>query len=317
MSFKAVADLYLTRVVEASQRPKTQLERKRHLNRDWQPFHGRPLHKITRRDVAARVQVIAEQHGPIAANRSRATLRAFYVWAMTQGLTEANPTIGTAPAAPERTRDRVLSGEEIVAVWSSAGEGDFGCIVRLLLLTGQRREEVAALRWSELNLDKALWSLPGTRTKNGLAHDVPLSTQAVELLRSVPRRAGRDLLFGAGDGPFSGWARSKERVEARMLAARRQAAADPAQVEPPPRWTLHDLRRTVVTGMNELGIQPHVVEAVVNHISGHARAGVAGIYNRATYATEKRMALQAWADHLDELLGGGKRKVIPLRARSS
>jgi hypothetical protein len=138
----------------------------------------------------------------------------------------------------------------------------------------------------------------------------------------VPRRAGRELLSGRDDGPFAAWANAKERLNARV--ARRRAEArfgrplaadeDPQTSDALPAWNLHDLRRTVVTGMNELGIQPHIVEAVVNHVSGRAKAGVAGVYNRATYAAEKRMALQAWADHLDQVLGLGERTVIPMRA---
>ena len=149
---------------------------------------------------------------------------------------------------------------------------------------------------------------------------MPLSRQATTLLRTVKVRDERELLFGRGEGPFSGWSKSRERLSARITRQRAEArrgrrldADERPRPSDAPRWTLHDLRRTVVTGMNELGIQPHVVEAVVNHVSGRAKAGVAGVYNRANYANEKRMALQAWADHLDQLLGLGERKVIPMR----
>ena len=160
------------------------------------------------------------------------------------------------------------------------------------------------------------------RTKNGLPHDVPLSTQVIALLRGVSRRDGRDLLFGAAEGPFSGWSLAKRRLDRRVARQRAEARLGrplktqerPESRDALPQWALHDLRRTVVTSMNEIGIAPHVVEAVVNHVSGRAKAGVAGVYNRATYATEKRMALQAWGDHLDQLLGLGERIVIPMRA---
>ena len=170
-----------------------------------------------------------------------------------------------------------------------------------------------------------MWSLPADRTKNALPHDVPLSHQAVAILCAVAHREKRTLLFGRGEGPFSGWSKPRERLNGRI--ARKRAATrlgrplgkdeKPEPEDALTRWTLHDLRRTVVTGMNEMGIQPHVVEAVVNHVSGRAKAGVAGVYNRATYANEKRMALQAWADHLDEVLGLGERKVIPMVAPRS
>ena len=166
---------------------------------------------------------------------------------------------------------------------------------KLLLLTGQRRGEVAGMTWGELDLDKAVWSMPASRTKNGLPHDVPLSQQAVALLRSVPRRDGRALLFGRAGGPFSGWSKSKERLDARITRQRAElrlgrplaTGESPHPDDALAPWTLHDLRRTVVTGMNELGIAPHVVEAVVNHVSGRAKAGVAGVYNRAVYAARE------------------------------
>ena len=317
----AVAQLYLKRGT-ATQKPKTQAERKRHLERDWKPFHARPVHDVSRRDVATRLQVIADIHGPIASNRALATLSAFYAWAIGQGLVESNPVVGTVKAGEERSRERVLTAEEIAAVWQDARVDDHGRIVHLLLLTGQRRGEVAGMRWCEIDLERNQWSLPPERTKNGLRHDVPLSTQAVNLLKSIERRGDRELQFGRAEGPFSGWGLPKRRLDTRIARRRAEqrlgrslaAGEKPAPADALPPWTLHDLRRTVATGMNELGIAPHVVEAVVNHVSGRAKAGVAGVYNRATYATEKRVALQAWADHLDQVLGLGKRKVIPLRA---
>jgi integrase len=333
VTFKAIADQYLEHAKKAL-KDKTYAECERHLTRDWKPCHKRPVHEIDRRDVAARLQVIAAEYGPIAANRSRATLSTFYAWAIGHGVAEVNPVIGTVPPGKESEGQRALSSAEARSVWGALGDDEFGRIVKLLLLTGQRRGEVAGMTWAELDLDKALWSLPADRTKNALPHDVPLSQQAVAILSAVPRREKevstadgprrelRALLFGRGDGPFSGWSKPRERLNGRI--ARKRASArlgrpltkdeKPEPADSLPRWTLHDLRRTVVTGMNELGIQPHIVEAVVNHVSGRAKAGVAGVYNRATYATEKRMALQAWADHLDEVLGLGERKVIPMVA---
>jgi integrase len=321
VTFGAVAQLYLQRAA-AAQKPKTLAERRRYLLRDWKPFHPSPVDGVHRREVAARLQVLADLHGPVASNRARATLSAFYAWAIGQGLAETNPVVGAARAGLERPRERVLSAAEVRAVWDACREDDHGRILKLLLLTGQRRGEVAGMAWGELDLDKALWTLPRGRTKNGLPHDVPLSRQAAALLAATLRREGRELLFGRDAGPFAAWPQAKERLDARV--ARRRAEArlgrllqqgeqpEPGDALAP--WILHDLRRTVVTGMNELGIQPHVVEAVVNHVSGRARAGVAGVYNRATYAVEKRAALQAWADHLDEVLGLGERRVVPIRA---
>jgi integrase len=249
-------------------------------------------------------------------------LSAFYAWAISQGLADHNPVVGTTRVGVERDRERVLSPAEIRDVWRSAGDEDHAQILKLLLLTGQRRGEVAGMRWDEINLDGAVWSLLAERTKNGRPHDVPLSAQATDLLKGIPVQDGRTLLFGKGSEPFSGWSRAKSRLDGRIARQRAQMRLGrPVGQDERPKpgdalvpWTLHDLRRTVVTGMNEIGIAPHVVEAVVNHVSGGAKAGVAGVYNRATYATEKRAALQAWADHLDRVLGIAERKVIPIQA---
>jgi integrase len=321
VTFQAGAKLYLKHA-EANQKPRTVAERRRHLERDFKPFNQRSVHEVNRRDVAARLQAVAAEHGPVAANRARATMSAFYAWAIGQGLADSNPVIGTSPPGPERSRERVLSSTEIRVIWEAADDHEHGRIIKLLLLTGQRRSEVAGITWGELDLDRGTWSLPGARTKNGLPHDVPLSRQAQATLRDVAVRKARELLFGRRKGPFSGWSKPRERLNIRVARRRAEerlgrplgAGERPQAGDELPPWTLHDLRRTVVTGMNELGVAPHVVEAVVNHVSGRARAGVAGVYNRANYANEKRAALQAWADHLDEVLGLGERKVIPMRA---
>ena len=283
----AVVELYVRQYVENRQRPKTQYETKRYLRTTWQRLHHVPLHRISRRDVALQLTEIVESNGAIAANRARTALHGFFVWSMQQGIADINPVAGTAAPAAEQKRDRVLTGEEMSAIWkATSGSGDYAAIIRLLLLTGQRREEVAGIRWRELNFDDATWSLPAERTKNGQAHDVPLSGVAIEILTGRERRADRELIFGEGKGPFSGWSQAKVRLD-------RRSGVDV--------WRLHDIRRTVVTGMAELGIQPHVIEAVVNHLSGH-KAGVAGIYNRAAYAAEKRAALDAWSRYLGETI---------------
>lgn len=322
VTFGAMAERYLTRM-EGASKARTHAERERHLRRHWKLFNARSIDTIGRREVAAHLHVLADQHGPIASNRARATLSAFYAWVIGQGIAETNPVVGTSRVGIERCRERVLTADDIRSVWAAVGDDDHGCIVKLLLLTGQRRGEVAGMTWSELDLDRGLWSMAAERTKNNLPHDVPLSTQVKALLAAVRRREGRALLFGEGSGPFSGWSQCKRRLDVRIARRRTETrlgrslakgeSPDPADALAP--WTLHDLRRTVVTCMNEFGIAPHVVEAVVNHISGRAKAGVAGIYNRAVYATEKRSALQLWADHLGEVLGLNEQKIIPLKAK--
>ena len=136
------------------------------------------------------------------------------------GLTRANPVIGTNKATEERSRDRVLSDAELVEIWNACRDDDYGRIVRLLILTGQRREEVGAMAWREINLASQLWSLPGERTKNRLHHDVPLSDPTTTILRSIPRRVGHDSIFGMGSGGFSGWSRAKAALDNRLNSAR-------------------------------------------------------------------------------------------------
>ncbi|MFL5337251.1 MAG: tyrosine-type recombinase/integrase, partial [Geminicoccaceae bacterium] len=313
----AVATLYLVRVVGPRQRPRTLAERKRHLERDWKPLAGVPIDSVERAQIAAHLARIAAEHGPIAANRSRGTLHALFVWAMGEGMASGNPVVGTNKPGQERSRARTLKLWELARVWQATeGPGDFNAIVRLLLLTGQRRDEVAGMRWSEVGLEKAVWSLPGRRTKNKRDHDVPLSDAALAVLAFLPRREGRELIFGKAAGPFSGWQYAKARLDKRIAGlqtedgAQDKAGPKGSVMEP---WVLHDLRRTVATLMiEEAGILPHVVEAVINHVSGH-RAGVAGVYNRATYAREKREALTRWAEWLLETLGGREGAVVPLR----
>jgi integrase len=194
--------------------------------------------------------------------------------------------MGTNKASKGGGRERVLSDEELVKIWNAAPDNDYGRIVKLLMLTAQRRDEMSSLRWSEYLTDDKLITLPPERTKNSRLHDVPLSVQAVAVLDGVSETDDRDLMFGTGEGGYSGFSRSKGAMD------EASGVTD---------WTLHDLRRTAATRMADLGVQPHVIEAVLNHVSGH-KAGVAGIYNRSTYAAEKRAALDLWGAHVQTLL---------------
>jgi integrase len=295
----ALISIYLQRRAKPRQRPRTYAATEHYLLKRWAPLHDRPLDSITRRDIATRLEEIRVGHGPIAANRARTHLNAAFIWAMRQGLLEANPVIGTEAPAEERRRDRVLSAAELAAVWKAAGDaGGFGIVVKLLMLTGQRREEVAGMLWPEIDEDRALWTIPAARAKNGREHQVPLSRQALALL---PERASRVHVFGHGrKGGFSGFSQAKARLDAA------------AGLETP--WVLHDLRRSFVTHAAELGIDPHVIEAVINHVSGH-KAGVAGVYNLAHYRPHKAAALQAYADWLEATVEGPvlTNKVVSLR----
>jgi integrase len=289
ITFERIVSQYLKRA-KTRLKPRPYNEIERYLTRYWRPLNAIPIHKIYRANVAARIGEIADEHGAVSSNRARTALSTLFTWAMGEGLAENNPVIGTNKATEEISRDHVITDAELAAIWRACRDDDYGRAVRLLMLTAQRRDEVGALEWIELNLDAALWSIPKERTKNRLPHEVPLSGAAISILLDTPRRDGRSLLFGAREGGFQGWSWAKTAMDERI-------AASGVKVRP---WRLHDLRRTAATRMGDLGVLPHAVEAVLNHVSGH-KAGVAGIYNRATYAKEKREALNAWADHVTGL----------------
>jgi len=224
------------------------------------------------------------KRGSSVANRARASLSAFYKWAIGAGLCDANPVTGSNKTAEPDARDRVLSDAELAAVWLAASKRDYGHIIQLLILPACRREEIAGLRWSEIDLNARTITLSSDRTKNGKAHVVPLSNTALEILNTMSRRPGRDYVFGMRGEAFSAWSQSKAALDSAL------------KVKTP--WRVRDVRRIAATKMADpLGVQPHIIEAVTNHVSGH-KAGVAGIYNRVTYEKEKREALDKWAAHL-------------------
>ncbi len=255
----------------------------RYINIHFKPLHGLALTGINRAIVAAQLRAIANDNGPVSADRARANLSKFFNWALGEGLVDINPVLGTNTHSDNEARDRVLSDDELVAVWKAAPDSDYGRIVKLLILTGQRRDEIGSLRWSEIDMDNKTITLGAERTKNSRPHEFPLSDEAMAILETIPQRDDRDLVFGDGKGGFSGWSAAKAALD------------EAAGINDP--WRLHDLRRTAATRMADSGVQPHVVEAVLNHVSGH-RAGVAGVYNRASYSAEKRDALDRLANYV-------------------
>jgi integrase len=279
----AVIDDYLS-VQQRTMKPRSLGESTRHLQKHWKPIHGLALAAVSRPVVAARLRAIAESSGPVAADRARSTLSAMYGWAIGEGLCEVNPVVGTNKHSEDKPRERLLSDAELVKIWKAAPDNGYGRIVKMLMLTGQRREEIGGLQWSEVEDD--LIALPGERTKNSRGHDLPLSPMALSVLEDQPHVKGRELVFGEGVNGYSGWSRSKDSLD--------EASGVKG-------WVLHDLRRTAATRMADLGVHPHVIEAILNHVSGH-KSGVAGIYNKSTYAAEKRAALELWANHLQVAL---------------
>jgi integrase len=299
-TLRAVATDYLAARAKVV-RPNTYRELERYLTGPhFKPLHGMAIDQITRRDVAARIAKITTENGSPSAAKARATLSAMYAWALGHGLCEANPVVGTIAPENVQPRERVLSDSEIVALWRVCGDDDIGRVIKLLLLTAQRRSEVGGMRWSEIDMDTGTWTLPAARSKNRRAHTLPLPQMALDIIATVPRMVGRDQVFGErAELGFTRWG-AKGDLDARLGD---KVAA----------WTLHDLRRTAATRMADIGVQPHVIEAALNHISGH-KAGVAGIYNRSSYEREVRAALALWADHVRALVEGGEKKIVPLRA---
>jgi integrase len=256
----AMVDRYLHERASKRLKPRSYEEVERHLKKHWAALAETPLRNVTRSDVAAQLGRITTASGPFASNRARAALSAFFSWAIGEGLTDSTPVLGTNKATAEISRDRVLTEEELAAIWQESGAGDYGAIVRLLILTGQRREEVGGMLWSEIDAagapGGAVWRIGPGRTKNGLPHDVPLSTAALAVLEGLERREGRDLVFGSRVGAFQGWSNAKSALDGRVSTALGRPPEAP--------WRLHDIRRTVATRLADLGVLPHVVEAVLN-----------------------------------------------------
>jgi integrase len=304
-SFEACVRKYLPWQREQV-RPSTYGENERHLLRNLAPLHGLPVAALDRSAIAAQLTRLKDAVGSRQANATRASLAKFLGWCLREGLVESNQALLTNKNAENR-RDRVLADAELVEIWRVLPDSDFGTIVKILILTGQRKSEIADLAWSEIDFDRGVINLPGRRVKNHRDHSVPLSAPVIAMLEAQRRRQGRDLVFGDGQGGFSGWSKLKLALDENILAARKKAKAPPMAP-----WIIHDLRRAAATGMAEIGVQPHIIEAILNHVSGH-KGGVAGIYNRAAYDKEKREALVLWADHVLALVEGRARKVTPLK----
>jgi integrase len=262
-----------------------------------------PAAELDRAAVVRVLDALAKDGKVAMASRTAAYGRACYQWAIRRGSLETNP-FANLPLTPVVKRERVLTDAELVAVWKATDDpGPFNAIVRMLILTGQRREEVAAMAWDEIAGDLSKWTVPGTRAKNGAAHIVPLSPQAQAIVRAAPRHEGTDLVFPGRNGPFNGFSQAKAALD------------EPGGAKD---WRLHDLRRTMATGLQRLGVRLEVTEAVLNHVSG-SRAGIVGVYQRHDYVAEKHTALTAWGEHVAAIVEGREagRNVTAFRARGA
>ena len=262
-----------------------------------------PAADLDRATVVRVLDGLTKDGKPAMAARTAAYARACYQWAIRRGSIEANP-FAALPINPTVKRERVLTDAELRAIWqATAKPGSFNLIVRMLMLTAQRRDEVADMAWSELSDDCSTWTIPASRAKNGVDSIVPLAPQVQAILEAAPRYAGNALCFPGERGAFSGWSKSKERLD------RDSGVKD---------WRLHDLRRTAATGLQKLGVRLEVTEAVLNHIAG-SRAGIVGVYQKHTWADEKRAALAAWGDRVEAIVSGAEpaSNVTPIRALSA
>ena len=292
----AVIAFYLT-YQSGHLRPRSYVEVERHLLRCCKPLHGLQLSKVDRRSVAARISEVASTSGAATGNRVRASLSALFSWAMRQGLTDSNPVAGSH-RADEQCRARVLSGPELKIIWGALGSDDYSSIIRLLILTGCRREEVGSLCWSEVTDDHIV--LPPQRTKNNREHRIPI-VGAVRAALDSRERNGVFVFGRHAAKPFSGWGVSKAGLDRRIKAAGHQ-------LEP---WRLHDLRRSFRTGLGALGVAPHVAELAINH----ARKGIEATYDKHRYEGEIKTALTLWANQVLAIVEGrDERKIVSLRA---
>ncbi|TAX71832.1 site-specific integrase [Rhizobium leguminosarum] len=311
-------DEFIKRHVEKKNRTSTITERKRLFDKDVRPKFGkRTMKSIKRQEIVAHLDEVAER-APIVANRLLSLLRKFFNWAVQRDIIDVSPMEKKIDKpSEETTRDRVLTDDEVRLLWLASGNigYPFGPMVRLLLLTAQRRSEVSGARWGEMDLagNDQQWIIPPERAKNAREHFVALAAETLREIEALPKiRPAEDeepvfLFTTTGVTKVSGYGRAKSNIDAEMLKiARKEAEAlgqSPGKVELEP-WTFHDLRRTAASGMARLGVPVHVVEAVINHRSGSIK-GVAAVYNRYDYAEEKRAALIAWADHVKGLTVDG------------
>jgi integrase len=315
-TFGAVALDYVERHHGKNSRKSTYLEAKRDIERNVLPkWRNRPIASIGRRDVLDLVDGIIARGAEVQANRTLARLRALFNWAIEKDRVAVSPVARMKLPTQEHARDRVLSDDELRWLWRACDQvgWPFGPLVKLLLLTAQRRDEVAGMEWPEINLVKRVWTIPRHKAKNDRVHDVHLSEAAIEVLRSLPR-IGDGLVFTTtGKTPISGFSKAKRRLDAAMHKANRVELSTKKGASIPG-WTLHDLRRTAATGMAKLKIFPHVTDKVLNHVSGTI-SGVAAIYNRFEYLDERRDALDAWGRYLSDLIEPATSTVVAIRSR--
>lgn len=309
-----VLNTFISRYVKPNNRASTARETERFIDNEVRVRWGsRNILSISKRDVITLLDEIVDRGAPISANRVHAILRRFFNWCLERSILDISPIANVPAPSKETSRDRVLTDVEIQLLWRACDAigWPFGPMVQLLLLTVQRREEVAGMTKAELDLNglDPIWTIPKERAKNDKAHTVPLAPSVVTLLNDLPKmKSDAGFIFTTnGSSSVSGFSKAKAKIDETMLdIARKQVEAlggEPDKIEIAD-WRLHDLRRTGASGMAALRQPIHVVEAVLNHKSGSIK-GVAAVYNRHDYAEEKRAALEVWAARVEEIISLG------------
>ena len=309
-NFGSVADRYIAYCA----RLKTGKEIARHLRHDVIPhWKARHIADISRRDVRSLLDTITIR-SPSVSRLAYAAMRGLFAWCLERDLIEHSPCQGIKAPPRSTARDRVLSDQELVTIWAAADRMGYpyGSIIKLLILTGQRLNEVCDMTWSELDLETNVWRLPKERTKNGKAHELDLSPQARDLIDQTPRSSRFVFCARGGLTGFRGYSAAKRKLD--KIIHQIRLGADPHS-PPMEHWRVHDLRRTAATGCASLGFPPHVIEWVLNHISG-ARGGLVGVYQRHQYRQERKAALITWGGQVECLVTGKlpSSNVVPIRA---
>ncbi len=329
-TFGAIAEQYikiecLERILQNGKILPPKLKRGREveriIRRELMPhWQHRPMTELRKRDAIKLTEALVDAGTPGAAHRLHEVIRRIGRWATRQDKIDLNPFTEMDRPAPKVMRERVLNPDEIAAVWRAWDTlgYPFGALGKLLLATAQRLNEVAQMRWIEIDRDNALWVIPASRTKSDRESEVPLSSLALEVLDAVPRFTDDTFVFTntSGRRPVAGFSRMKARTDNLIIEAAREQAEEagknPESVEPIPHWRTHDLRRTARTGLAELGIPQIVAERVLNHAERNA---IVKTYDRHEYATEKRDALERWASRLREITEPPPENVVKLKAK--
>jgi len=292
LMFSVAVEQYLAKQQEKGLRGETLRLSKLYLTGPYfASLHRKPVSRITQSDINQCLDRISAAPTAVMAHKR---LSAFFTWCMKREHCAVHPCLNSDLPPNDFKRERVLSDAELRIVWDCCRDDDYGRIVKLLILSGCRADEIGQLKWDEIDLDAGAIKLAPERTKNGRPHTVPITDMVREIIESIPHKVSRDYLFGSRTDGFKSWNKAK--------LALGDAIAE--------RWVVHDLRRTFRTGLGRLGVRPDVAELCVNHRKG----GMQAIYDRYNYEGEIAAAFATWSDHVRAIVDGTERKVVPLRA---